>query len=159
MPYFGWALSSNFCGNPVRLRFTGCPVPKGSHQQRVAAADRQAVRPTATGRTVAILAENTPSGQYELGSLTAAAQSAKFKVVYGQGVAHRAGDASTTTQSAKAVLASNAAQSPTSVFVVGGPSNVLGMQQALRANGLPRRVHQPDRVRPDLVAPAIGAEV
>ena len=30
VPYFGWALSSNFCGNPYGFGFTGCPVPKNA---------------------------------------------------------------------------------------------------------------------------------
>ena len=30
VPYFGWALSSNFCGNRYGFGFTGCPVPEGA---------------------------------------------------------------------------------------------------------------------------------
>src|SRR5205807_1964479 len=30
VPYFGWALSSNFCGNAFGFGFTGCPVPKNA---------------------------------------------------------------------------------------------------------------------------------
>ena len=30
VPYFGWALSSNFCGNRYGFGFTGCPVPKNA---------------------------------------------------------------------------------------------------------------------------------
>ena len=60
---------------------------------------------------------------------------------------------------AKAVLASNAGKSPDIVFVVGGPSNVLGMQLALAGNGFLGVFTNEIEYAPDLVAPAIGAQV
>ena len=37
VPYFGWAISSNFCGNVYGFGFTGCLFPPGArtHEQRV----------------------------------------------------------------------------------------------------------------------------
>ena len=158
VPYFGWALSSSFCGTRYGFGFNGCQVPKGVTSNSWPILIAKLIGATAAGRAVAILAENTPTGQYEVTSLTAAAQSAKFKVVYGKATL----DVPATVDydgAAKAVLTSNAGKSPDIVFVVGGPSNVLGMQLALAANGFLGVFTNEIEYAPDLVAPAIGAQV
>ena len=60
---------------------------------------------------------------------------------------------------AKEVLTSNNGTLPDAVFVLGGPSNVLGMQQALSANGYLGLFTNQIQYSPNLVAPAVSAFV
>src|SRR5262249_47000372 len=112
----------------------------------------------AKGRSVAIVTENTPSGTYELQSLTAAAKSVQFKVAYAK---PSLGSPSTPDYDpvAKEVVTSNGGTIPDAVFVVGNPSNVLGMQQALSADGFLGVFTNRIEYAPDLVGPAINAFV
>jgi ABC-type branched-subunit amino acid transport system substrate-binding protein len=156
VPYFGWALSSNFCGNEYGFGFNGCLVPKGVASNAWGTLVTKAYG--APGRSAAIVTENTPSGQYQLASLTAGAKSATLNVVYSQ--------SSLTTPSTadfgavvKEILASNGGKSPDSIFVVGNVSNVLGMQQALSGTGFLGLFTNQLGYSPNLVAPAVGSYV
>ena len=60
---------------------------------------------------------------------------------------------------AKAVVTSNNGGIPDAVFVVGVPSNVFGMQQALTANGYLGLFTNQIQYAPNLVAPAVSAYV
>jgi hypothetical protein len=60
---------------------------------------------------------------------------------------------------AQAVLTSNKGGAPDAVFVVGSPSNVLGMQQALAAQNFAGVFTNQIEYSPDLVAPAVNATV
>ena len=158
VPYFGWALSSDFCGNVYGFGFSGCPFPERVTSNAWGVLVRTAFGPPATARTAAILTESSPTGQYELQSLTSGITSAKLEVVYGK--ASLALPATLDFNAvAKEVLASNAGKPPDSVFVVGNVSNVLGMQNALRANGFLGVITNPLMYGPNLVAPAIGSMV
>jgi ABC-type branched-subunit amino acid transport system substrate-binding protein len=158
VPYFGWALSSSFCGNRYGFGFSGCPVPDGATSNVWPLLVRKALPPGAQARRVAIATENTPSGQYELRALTAAAKSVKFKVVYAKA---SLGSPVTADENAVAqeIVTSNSGTIPDAVFVVGNPSNVLGMQQALGANGFLGFFTNRIQYAPNFVAPAINAFV
>jgi hypothetical protein len=118
----------------------------------------QALPNGASGRAVAIVAENTPSGQYDVAALSAAAKSVKFRVAYAK---TSLGSPSTPDLGAvaKEVVTSNNGTIPDAVFVLGGPSNVFGMQQALSANGFLGVFTNQIEYAPDLVAPAVNATV
>jgi ABC-type branched-subunit amino acid transport system substrate-binding protein len=158
VPYFGWALSSNFCGNRYAFGFTGCPVPKNSTSNAWPLLVSKALPNGATGRAVAIVAENTPSGQYDVAALSAAATNVKFRVAYAK---TPLGVPATPDYDAvaKEVVTSNNGNIPDVVFVLGGPSNVFGMQQALSANGFLGVFTNQIQYAPDLVAPAVNATV
>ena len=136
VPYFGWALSSDFCGNAVRLRVQRLPRSRrASPATRGASCVAKLLGASAAGRAVAILTENTPTGQYEVTSLTAGVQSAKFKVVYG-----KASLAVPATLDYNAVGEGGAHQQRGEVTRHRCSSSVasptcLGMQHALAANG------------------------
>ena len=158
VPYFGWGLSSNFCGNDYGFGFTGCLVPDGVASNAWGVLVAKVFGTKSSGRAAAIVTENSPVGQYELKSLTAGVRSAKLQVVYGKtslGVPATAD----LNALAKAILTSNGGKSPDAVFVVGTPSNVVGLQQALSANGFLGVFTNRIEYAPDLVAPAIGAIV
>jgi ABC-type branched-subunit amino acid transport system substrate-binding protein len=158
VPYFGWALSSNFCGNQYGFGFTGCPVPKNATSNAWPLLISKVFPQGASGRAVAIVAENTPSGQYDVGALSAAAKSVKLRVAYAKTslVAPSTPDYNAV---AKEVMASNNGNIPDAIFVLGGASNVLGMQQALTTNGYLGLFTNQIEYAPDLVAPAVGAIV
>ena len=160
VPYFGWALSSNFCGTALGFGFTGCQASSGSTSNVWGLLVRQAFGPgpQSTGKTAAILTESTPSGEYELRALKAGLASARLTVVSGASslpvpaIADYSGIVG-------GVLTSAGGHQPDSVFVVGSASSVLGVQQALRAAsyvGVFTNVLEYD---PNLVAPAGGAFV
>jgi ABC-type branched-subunit amino acid transport system substrate-binding protein len=158
VPYFGWALSSDFCGNRYGFGITGCPVPKRATSNAWPFLVGKLFPSGATGRAVAIVAENTPSGQYDVGALSAAAKSVKFRVAYAK--ASLATPAAPDVDAiAKEILASNNGSVPDAVFVLGGPSNVSGMQQALSANGFLGVFTDRIQYAPNLVAPSVNAIV
>ena len=157
VPYFGWALSSNFCGNEYGFGFTGCLIPKDVASNAWGTLVTKVFG--RSGRTAAIVTENTPSGQYQLASLTAGAKSAKLDVVYGESALAVPATADFAAV-AKAILTSNAGKAPESIFVVGNISNVLGLQQALRAAGFVFGVLTNQlEYGPNLVAPSVGSFV
>lgn len=158
VPYFGWALSSNFCGNRYGYGFTGCPVPKSATSNAWPLLISKMFPDGATGRAVAIVTENTPSGQYDIGALSAAAKSVKFAVSYAK--PSLAVPATPDYNAvAKEVMTSKNGGIPDAVFVLGGTSNVFGMQQALTANGYLGVFTNQLEYAPDLVAPAVSAFV
>jgi branched-chain amino acid transport system substrate-binding protein len=160
VPYFGWALSSNFCGTALGFGFTGCQVSSGSTSNVWGLLVRQAFGPgpQSTGKTAAILTESTPSGEYELRALKAGLAAARLTVVSAASSLPVPAIADYSTI-AGGVLTSAGGHQPDSVFVVGSASSVLGVQQALRAAsyvGVFTNVLEYD---PNLVAPASGAFV
>ncbi len=112
----------------------------------------------AKGRAVAIVAENTPSGQYDVGALSAAATSVKFRVAYAK-TSLAAPSTPDYDAVANEVMTSNNGGIPDAVFVLGGASNVFGMQQALIANGYLGLFTNQLQYAPNLVAPAVSAIV
>jgi hypothetical protein len=158
VPYFGWALSSSFCGNQYGFGFTGCLVPKGVASNAWGLLVAKVFGAKSAGRAAAIVTENSPVGQYELTALSAGARSAKLKVVFGKtsfGVP-ATGDLNAL---AKTIVVSNGGKSPDAVFAVGTPSNVFGLQQALAANGFLGVFTNRIEYAPNMVAPAIGSMV
>jgi ABC-type branched-subunit amino acid transport system substrate-binding protein len=158
MPYFGWGLSSSFCGNDYGFGFTGCLVPKGVASNAWGLLVAKVFGTTSNTRAAAIVTENTPVGQYELTSIAAGVRSAKLKVAYEQSSLGVPATADMNTL-AKTILVSNRGKSPDAVFVVGTPSNVFGLQQALAGNGFLGVFTNRIEYAPNLVAPSIGSMV
>jgi hypothetical protein len=158
VPYFGWALSSNFCGNRYGFGFTGCPVPENATSNAWPLLVSKVFQNGSTNRAVAIVAEDTPSGRYDVATLSAAAKNVKFRVAYAK--TSLATPATPDYDAvAKEVITSNRGTIPDAVFVVGGPSNVYGMQQALSANGYLGLFTNQIEYAPNLVAPAVSTVV
>ena len=83
VPYFGWAISSNFCGNTYGFGFTGCLFPPGGRTTSNAwgVLVKQALGAQIPNPTAVLFTENTPSGQVVLPALTAGVKSAGITVV------------------------------------------------------------------------------
>ncbi len=158
VPYFGWALSSNFCGNDYGFGFTGCLLPARTASNAWGVLVAQQLTTASVGKTAAILTEDTPSGKYQLAALTAGVKSAKLRVVYGKS-SLTVPAPTDYTAIVQQVMASNGAKLPDSIFVVGSISSVAGVQQAVRAAGYLEVFTNQLQYAPNLVAPAIGAFV
>lgn len=160
VPYFGWALSSDFCKSKVGFGFNGCVLPpagsvtSGAWGQLVA----EALGGSGLGKAAVVLTENTESGAYALRSLTADVEGAGFTVALGeQGLPVPAvGDYGGL---ANRVMTANAGKPPEVVFAVGSYSNVLLARTALNAAGYTGVFTDSIEYEPQRVASAAGAMV
>jgi ABC-type branched-subunit amino acid transport system substrate-binding protein len=160
VPYFGWALSSNFCGNRYGFGITGCQLPPGGRTTSnawgvlvKAALGAQVAQPTA-----AVLGENTPSGQYLVRALSAGATSAGISVV--SATSNLPVPPSRDYAAiAGAVLGANAGRPPDAVFLSGSFSNVSLVRRALRDAGFAGIVTDAIDDDPALVSEAAGTSV
>ena len=67
MPYFGWALSSDFCGNGFGFGYSGCIATSGLTTDMWGKAVKQgSASPNPLGNTAAVLTDDSPAGQYTL---------------------------------------------------------------------------------------------
>ena len=69
VPFFGWGISSGFCGNEYGYGFTGCVAPKTPEYGNtfMPAAGAKALGKDPKGLTVAIIAEDTDAARSGLG--------------------------------------------------------------------------------------------
>jgi ABC-type branched-subunit amino acid transport system substrate-binding protein len=160
VPYFGWALSSNFCGNLYGFGFTGCLFPPGGRTTSNAwgVLVKTAFAPLTAKPSAVLLTENTPSGQYVLNSLMTAVKSAGITVSSATSnlPVPAVGDYGGI---AAGVLRANGGRPPDAVFVVGSYSNIAAMQRALRDGGYTGLFTDTIEYDPDLVVPAAGSAV
>jgi ABC-type branched-subunit amino acid transport system substrate-binding protein len=152
VPYFGWAISSNFCGNVYGFGFTGCLFPPGARTTSNAwgVLVKTALKPLVPSPSAVLLTENTPSGKVLLSSLSAGVKSAGISIASAQSnlPVPAAGD---YVGLATTVMTANAGKPPDVVFVVGGYSNVVETQNALRAGGYTGMFTDTIEYDPDLV--------
>lgn len=160
VPYFGWALSSNFCGNAYGFGFTGCLFPPGGRTASNAwgILVKTALGPQVANPSAVLLTENMPSGQFVLSSLTAAVNSAGITVASATSnlPVPAVGDYGGI---AAGVLSANGGKPADAVFVVGSYSNIAAMQKALRDGGYAGLFTDAIEYDPDLVALAAGSAV
>ena len=160
VPYFGWPISSNFCGNRLGFAFTGCMFPAGGETTSNAwgVLVQAAFGPQSSGRTAAIVTENTTSGQYFLRTVTAGVQSAGIRVVSQSSTLPipAAGDFAALAQQ---LLTSSAGAAPDAIFVMASYPNVVQLRQALRAAGFLGVFTNTVEYEPGLTASATGSFV
>jgi ABC-type branched-subunit amino acid transport system substrate-binding protein len=159
MPYFGWALSSDFCGNGFGFGYSGCIAASGLTTDIWGkTVKRGFASPNPLGNTAAVLTDNSPAGQYALQEAGAGLQAAGLKVTAAKAIlpVPPGGDYAALL---KDVLVSNGGKAPRAIFVVGSYSNVTGVQQALRDGGYLGTFTNLVQYDPNLVAQASGASV
>ena len=124
----------------------GCPVPKSATSNAWPLLISKVFPTGANGRAVAIVAENTPSGQYDVTALSAAAKSVKFRVAYAK---TSLGTPATPDYDAVAqeVVTSNNGNIPDAVFVLGGVVERVRHAAGAHRQGIHRPLHQPAPVR------------
>lgn len=163
VPFFGWGISSGFCGNAYGYGFTGCVAPKvpvyGNSFMPEAGAKALGKNPK--GLTVGIIAEDTDAARSGLGTLGAAAQSLGMKVVYSKGVVPAppatVGDFAPFSQ---AIMTSNNGAPPDIVIMLfASIPSTLGLQAALQASGFKGVIENTQTYDPQLAAPSKGDSV
>ncbi|MET0421417.1 MAG: ABC transporter substrate-binding protein [Acidimicrobiia bacterium] len=135
VPYFGWAVSSNFCGNQWGFSFTGCMFPPDAATTSNAWATL--VRKNLGAKsspTAVILTENTDSGKYFASALDASVKSAGFTVLSSAN-SLPVPAVSDYDALARQILGSNNSGAPDAVFVNAGYANVAQVRQAVRNAG------------------------
>ncbi len=159
VPCFGWAISSNFCGNTYGFGFTGCLFPPGGRTTSDAwgVLVKQALA-AIPNPTAVLFTENTPSGQVVLPGLTAGVKSAGITVAAATNSlpVPAVGDYEALANS---VLDANGGNPADAVFVVGGYSNVVELQQALRDGGYAGLFTDAIEYDPDLIASSTATAV
>ncbi|MET0627331.1 MAG: ABC transporter substrate-binding protein [Acidimicrobiia bacterium] len=160
VPYFGWAVSSNFCGNDWGFSFTGCSFPPGggTTSNVWGLLVKQMFGTAAAGKTAAVVTESTDSGKYFLTTVTAGVNGAGLKVVSSTSPLPIPAVADYAAL-AQAVLTSNAGGAPDAVFVMASYANVAQLHQAMKAAGYLGQFTNTVEYEPDLVAAATGSLV
>ncbi len=132
VPYFGWALSSQFCQTKLGFGFNGCLFPPGDSVTSGAWGNvlAKAMGGGAQGKTVALLTENTDSGTAAFDSLSASLKAAGFDVVMGERSlpVPAVGDFGGL---AKKIMSSSSGKAPDVVLAVGSYSNIALVKSAL----------------------------
>jgi ABC-type branched-subunit amino acid transport system substrate-binding protein len=163
VPFFGWGISSGFCGNAYGYGFTGCVAPKTPVYGNtfMPAAGAKALNKDPKGLTVAIIAEDTDAARSGLGTLGTAAESLGMKVVYSKGVVPAppatVGD---FTPFSQAIMTSNAGGPPDIVIMLfASIPSTLGLQGTLQAAGFKGPIENTQTYDPQLAAPSKGGSV
>lgn len=160
VPYFGWALSSNFCGNDWGFSFTGCSYPPGGNVTSNAWGKLVAkvFGKGASGKRVAVVTENTDSGKYFLTTVTAGVEAAGLPVVSSTNPLPIPAVADYGAL-AQAIVTSNNGGAPDAVFVMASYANVVQLRAALRAAEYKGLFTDTVEYEPDLVAASTDAYV
>ena len=160
VPYFGWAVSSNFCGNEWGFSFTGCTFPPGGDvtSDVWGVLVRQLLGAQAAGKTAAVVSENTESGNYFVRTVSAGVSASGLRVVSGT-TPLPVPPVADYDALAKQLLTVNGGAAPDVVFVAASYANVAQLRQALRNNGYAGVFTDTVEYEPDLVAAATGALV
>ncbi len=160
VPYFGWAVSSNFCGNQWGFSFTGCMFPPAGATTSNAwgLLVAQTFGAQAAGKTAAIVSENTDSGKYFVTAMTAGVKSGGLKVVSSTTPLPVPATADYDAL-AKQVLTSNNGAAPDAIFVIASYPNVVQLRQAVRNAGYLGVFTDTVEYEPALVASATGSLV
>lgn len=163
VPFFGWGISSGFCGNAYGYGFTGCVAPKTPVYGNtfMPAAGAKALKKDPKGLTVGIIAEDTDAARSGLGTLGTAAESLGMKVVYSKGVVPAppatVGD---FTPFAQGLMTSNAGAPPDIIIILfASIPSTLGLQAALQADGFTGPIENTQTYDPQLAAPSKGGSV
>ncbi len=160
VPYFGRAVSSNFCGNRWGFSFTGCTFPPGGSitTDIWGVLVQQAFGEAAAGRTAAVVSESSESGQYFLTTVAAGLAAADLAVVSGTTSLPNPAVADYRAL-AQQILTSNQGGAPDAVFVMASYANVAQLRQALRDAGYLGVFTNTVEYEPDLVASSTGSFV
>ena len=160
VPYFGWALSSQFCETKLGFGFNGCLIPPGHSVASGAWGDvlAKALGVQAPRRTVALLTENTDSGAAAFDAASASMMAAGFDVVMGQRSlpVPAVGDFGGL---AKKIMSSSSGKAPDVVLAVGSYSNVTLVKSALSGAGFTGVFTDAIEYDPQLVVGAEGSMV
>lgn len=147
VPYVGWALSSNFCGNRYGFAVTGCQLPRdGKATSNVwPLLVRQVLGAGTDRRSAVVVTERGESGTYALAAVEAAVASVGLTLAK-TGARLPVPPAGDYDAVVRALLTAHDGADPDVVFVAASYSNIVLLDRALRNAGL--QVGRPVREGP-----------
>jgi branched-chain amino acid transport system substrate-binding protein len=139
IPFFGWAIAPSFCNNDYGFGFSGCLVPTDKADEVSTASaglmDKLLGQKDGTGKTVALISEDSTSGTFGIKVIQAAFVADKWKVTYAKASISAASPTTDYSPFTQAILTSNGGKAPDVVFHVTTAPNVLGLEAALNNAG------------------------
>jgi branched-chain amino acid transport system substrate-binding protein len=158
VPYFGWALSSNFCGTRWGFSFTGCMFPPDLSTASTAwgALVKQMFGAESEGKTAAVVTESTDAGKYFLTTVSAGVDGAGLDVVSATS-SLPIPPVADFDELAKQLLTSSTGAAPDAIFVMASYPNVTQLRQAVRGAGYSGVFTDTVEYEPTLVGSATGS--
>jgi branched-chain amino acid transport system substrate-binding protein len=139
IPFFGWAIAPSFCNNDYGFGFSGCLVPSEKDDEVSTASaglmDKLLGQQDGTGKSVALISEDSTSGVFGIKVIQAAFVADKWKVTYAKASISAASPTTDYSPFTQAILSSNGGKAPDVVFHVTTAPNVLGLEAALNNAG------------------------
>lgn len=168
VPFFGWAISPEFCDRTYAFGFTGCIVPAvpknaGSTWGALVNVDLEGKgEGGAKGKTAAVISEDNDSGNTGHKVIAASAKKAGMKVTYSEAsVPPPPAVVSDYSPFVNDILTSNDGDAPDVVFLVTSFTNVLGLAKGLQAQGFEGIItnavaYHPGFLKPDKTGVSAG---
>jgi branched-chain amino acid transport system substrate-binding protein len=163
VPFFGWGISPQFCGNAWGYGFTGCvspTTPKYSNPFMPLAAAK-ALGKDPKGLTVALQAEDTDAAKSGNATLASGAEKMGMKIVYNK--ANIPAPPATTgdfTPFVQDIMTSNGGKAPDIVILLlASIPSTLGLQKGLQDAGFKGPIENTQTYDAQLAAPSKGGSV
>jgi branched-chain amino acid transport system substrate-binding protein len=139
IPFFGWGIAPSYCNNDYGFGFSGCLVPSTPENEVSTASaglmDKLLGQKDGTGKTVAMISEDSTSGTFGIKVIEAAFVADKWKVTYAKASMPAGSPTTDYSPYAQAILTSNGGKAPDVVFHVTTAPNVVGLSAALSNAG------------------------
>jgi branched-chain amino acid transport system substrate-binding protein len=139
VPFYGWGIGPAFCNNPYGFGYSGCLVPTAKDDEVSTASaglmDKVLGIPNGNGKTVAMISEDSASGQFGIKVIQAAFVADGWKVTYSKAALPATTAVTDYTPYAQAILTSNGGKAPDVMFHVTTVPNTTGLGAALTQAG------------------------
>jgi hypothetical protein len=139
IPFYGWGITPSYCNTDSGFGFSGCLVPTQADNEISGASaglmDKLLGIKDGTGKTVAMIAEDSTSGTFGIKVIEAAYVADNWKVTYSKATIPAGSPTTDFTPYAQAILTSNGGKAPDVVVHVTTAPNVIGLSSALSRSG------------------------
>ena len=161
VPFFGWAINPNWCGNDWAFGYDGClqPAPGTTTGDVFGPLMREVFGGPITGKTMAVLGEDSPAGKQVPETSGASMKAAGFTVVYAEApVPAPPAIVGDWTPYAEQLMTSNGGKAPDAIFLGIFPTNIPPLTKKLRDLGYKGRVFNAVLYNPFLSKAAAGLD-
>jgi branched-chain amino acid transport system substrate-binding protein len=139
IPFYGWGITPAYCNTESGFGFSGCLVPTTADNEISGASsgliDKLLGIKDGSGKTVAMVSEDSTSGTFGIKVIEAAYVADKWKVTYAKATIPAGSPTTDFTPYAQAILTSNGGKAPDVVVHVTTAPNVIGLSNALTRAG------------------------
>jgi hypothetical protein len=139
IPFYGWGITPAYCNTDSGFGFSGCLVPTTADNEISGASsgliDKLLGIKDGSGKTVAMISEDSTSGTFGIKVIEAAYVADKWKVTYAKATIPAGSPTTDFTPYAQAILTSNGGKAPDVVVHVTTAPNVIGLSNALTRAG------------------------